>query len=121
MFAGLNGAVAVALAAFASHSPIIAGNSYLLSVFAKANTMHFYHILALLFSATFYHLTANRWWLLSGILFALGIGLFCSTLYLFAFSGAKIAGFLTPVGGSCFIFAWLIVILAAYRGLSRDS
>jgi len=37
-------------------------------------------------------------------------------LYLFSFSGVKIAGFLTPIGGVCFIFGWLSLAGLAWQG-----
>ena len=112
-FVGLNGALATILAATASHSAAMANNPYLNSVFSKANSMHFYHLLALLMVAAFYQLTKCKLWLASAAFFALGIILFSGSLYLFAFSGAKIAGFLTPLGGVSFIFGWGMLVVAA--------
>lgn len=113
VFVGINGALATLLAAMASHSPAMAANPYLMDVFAKANSMHYYHLLALLVATGLFHVTQVRWWLASAGMFALGIILFTGSLYLFAFSGAKIAGFLTPFGGISFIVGWLTLIVAA--------
>ncbi|NRA52847.1 MAG: DUF423 domain-containing protein [Gammaproteobacteria bacterium] len=123
-FVGLNGALATGLAAAASHSAVMVANPYLTQVFAKASTMHFYHLLALLGLAAWYQLTGARRWLVSAGFFALGITLFCGPLYLFSFGGAKIAGILTPIGGACFILGWLALLLAAVfnnKVTSRES
>ncbi|NRA83101.1 MAG: DUF423 domain-containing protein [Gammaproteobacteria bacterium] len=123
-FVGLNGAIATILAALASHSVIMSNNEYLSSVFVKANNMHFYHLIALLAVAILYQVASHRVWLFSGVMFALGIILFSGSLYLFSFSGAKIAGFLTPLGGVCFIVGWSALLLGALmntKKISRDS
>lgn len=117
--AGINGALATILAAMASHNAVMANNPYLTSVFAKANNMHFIHLLALVGVTLLFHITKSRLWLISAGLFVLGMVLFCTTLYLFAFSGVKIAGFLTPLGGISFILGWGGLLLAAV--LNRDG
>lgn len=121
IFVGLNGAIATILAAMASHSTIMASNPYLTSVFSKANSMHYYHLLALAAVIVLYQLTRGKLWLISAGLFALGIILFSGSLYLFAFSGAKIAGFLTPIGGGSFILGWGALVLAAILGSKEIS
>ena len=118
-FVGVNGAIATMLAATASHNAAMTNNPYLTTVFSKASSMHFYHLLALLLVAVFYQFTKHKIWLVTAVFFALGIILFSGSLYLFAFSGAKIAGFLTPIGGVCYILGWGTLMLAAF--LSRDS
>lgn len=115
IFVALNGALATGLAAFASHSPQLQGQPYLLEVFTKANSQHFIHILACLVTALVAYFTRLRSWLVASCLFALGITLFSYTLYLFTFTGAKIAGFLTPIGGVCFILGWLSIVVATWH------
>ena len=115
IFAALNGALATGLAAVASHYPSLQGQLYLLDIFSKANSQHFVHTLACLVTALTAYFTQQRSWLVASCLFALGITLFSYTLYLFAFTGAKIAGFLTPLGGVCFILGWLSIGIAAWR------
>jgi len=114
MFAALNGAIATALAAMASHHPSLAGQPYLSEIFAKANSQHYIHTVMCLIAALAAYLTTQRIWILSSGIFALGIMLFSYPLYLFAFTGAKIAGFLTPIGGVCFILGWLSLLVAPW-------
>ncbi|MDP2560933.1 DUF423 domain-containing protein [Psychrobium sp. 1_MG-2023] len=120
MFAGLNGAFATAFAAYASHAEKVQQSAALVDVFNKANQHHYYALLAMLACVFGFVYTKRVIWLTCGILFALGISLFCYTLYLFAFTGVKIAGFLTPIGGMTFIVAWLGLLVAA-RTLCRES
>lgn len=121
IFVGLNGALATALAAYASHHPSLQGQTYLLSVFDKANHQHFVHLLACLAALVAAQNIASRWWLYSACLFGLGFTLFSYPLYLFALTGVKIAGFLTPIGGGCFILGWLCISIAALQGRVRDN
>ena len=117
LFAGFNGAIATALAAMASHSTVISQDDYLSTVFEKANTMHFYHVLVLMVVVVLSRYIQHKKWcrllLFSGSCFALGLVFFCFSLYLFVFSGVKIAGFVTPLGGSCFILGWLVLMCCA--------
>jgi len=115
LFIALNGALATGLAAFASHHPLLAQQSYLLEVFNKANAQHYIHTVACLGAVLGAVITTSRWWLIAAGLFATGITLFSYTLYLFAFTGVKIAGFLTPIGGVCFILGWLSLSIAAWQ------
>jgi len=115
IFAAINGAIATILAAIASHHPSLQGQPYLLEIFSKAHGQHTVHTLACLISAIVAYYSGQRSWLIVSSLFALGIVLFSYSLYLFAFTGAKLAGFLTPLGGVCFIFGWLGLTVAAWR------
>lgn len=42
----------------------------------------------------------------------IGILIFCGSLYAIAFTGIKILGAITPIGGVAFIFAWVLLALA---------
>jgi len=114
-FVALNGALATGLAAYASHHPLLGQQAYLLDIFSKASAQHYIHTLACLAAVLGAMITTTRWWLAAAGLFATGITLFSYTLYLFAFTGVKIAGFLTPIGGVCFILGWLSLIIAAWQ------
>lgn len=51
----------------------------------------------------------------AGLLMLVGILFFSGSLYVLALSGAKWLGAVTPIGGTLFIIAWLLVALAAWR------
>jgi len=61
-------------------------------------------------------LGAGRLWLrLGGGCFALGLLLFCGSLYLLAAGGPAGLSRATPVGGSLFILGWAALVIAAAR------
>ena len=117
-WAALNGLAATLLAAIGSHQATVAGNPALAAVFATANRFHFYHSLALLAVGLWlYHRPGdNRWLPASAGLLSLGLLLFCGTLYVYAFTGEKWLGALTPVGGGCLMLGWLCLVVAPWRG-----
>lgn len=115
-FVALNGALYVGLSAYASHAVELNSSTYLLSVYQKASTQHALHLMALLTLTISSWVIKSRWLMASAMLFSAGIVFFSYTLYLFSFTGVKIAGFLTPIGGVCFIFGWLSLAGLAWQG-----
>lgn len=114
-FIAINGALFVGLSAYASHAPQLNDATYLLSVYQKASLQHVIHTMALLGLAIASIVIVSRWLLISMLFFITGISLFSYTLYLFSFTGVKIAAFLTPIGGVCFIFGWLSLVGLAWQ------
>lgn len=53
----------------------------------------------------------------AGYLFILGIFLFSGSLYLLVFTRTSWLGAITPLGGVAFLAGWLLLALAAWRGL----
>ncbi len=51
----------------------------------------------------------------SGILFAVGIGVFSGSLYALALTGVKLLGAITPLGGICFLLGWGSLFLSMRR------
>lgn len=79
-----------------------------LTVFQTASTYQMYHALALILTALSITHTHNTRMLNSaGWLFLAGIFLFSGSLYGLSIFGIKSLGIITPIGGMCFIFAWL--------------
>ena len=115
LFIAINGAIFVGLSAYASHAQALNNSEYLLSVYHKASLQHIVHSIALLALAIARSSIASRWLSASMLLFVAGIVFFSYTLYLFSFTGVKIAGFLTPIGGVCFIFGWLLLAGLAWQ------
>lgn len=78
---------------------------------------HFWHALALLGVAlAFPHFADTTWLRTAGWLFVAGLVLFCGSLYALALGAPRQTGLATPVGGLCFILAWLVMAVAALRG-----
>jgi uncharacterized membrane protein YgdD (TMEM256/DUF423 family) len=116
--AAVNGFLAVAAGAFATHALSRRLSADALSWFETGARYHAYHALALLAIAL---LSANSamkddWSLgLAGGGFLAGIILFCGSLYLMALTGTRALGFVTPVGGVCFLAGWIGLGLLALR------
>jgi uncharacterized membrane protein YgdD (TMEM256/DUF423 family) len=116
LFIAMNGALYVGLSAYASHAVELSNSDYLLSIYQKASAQHIVHTVVLLTLAVSRLVIKSRWLMISMMLFAVGIVFFSYTLYLFSFTGVKIAGFLTPIGGVCFIFGWLSLAGLVWQG-----
>ena len=100
--------LAVALGAFGAHSlKSTLETRGMLNVWNKAVLYHFMHAIALLVFALYGATNRGAWWLL----FA-GIFLFSGSLYLMALTNLRGLGFVTPLGGLCFLagWAWLIIV-----------
>ena len=107
-------ALCVLIGAFGSHSLKDALDEYSKGIYQTAALYHFFHSIALiingLLSKTFTELSFN----LSGYLFIIGIILFSFSLYALAITNIKILGAITPIGGICFIIAWLYIAFQIY-------
>ena len=113
VFAGVSGALAVFLAAGAAHDLKDWLGAEDLARINTAVRYQIWHALALLGTAA---LAAgrgpSRLLSIASLGFALGSLLFCGGLYLLAFTGLGIFGWLAPLGGLSFMAGWLA--LAAY-------
>ncbi|MBF0374183.1 MAG: DUF423 domain-containing protein [Alphaproteobacteria bacterium] len=108
--AGLSGAIAVALGAYAAHA--LADDPTAAATLDKAVRWQLAHALALLAVDRLDSSLPAR---LAGVAFTLGIVLFCGALYGIALFGLPTAP-LAPFGGSAFIAGWLLLAL---RGFMR--
>jgi uncharacterized membrane protein YgdD (TMEM256/DUF423 family) len=100
--------LAVGLGAFGAHnlrSTLEARG--MLDVWNKAVLYHFVHAIALLVLALFGVMNRGAWWLLF-----VGIFLFSGSLYLLALTSFRWLGFVTPLGGLCFLAGWAWLIIA---------
>jgi len=107
------GVSAVALGAFGAHalrdtlSPAQAG------IWHTAVQYHFWHALAFALAAIMRPRgSAVRWamWL-----FAVGVALFCGSLYALALGMPNWIGIITPFGGLAFIIGWIALGIALVR------
>lgn len=111
-----NALLAVLLGAFGAHALKARLAPDLLAVYQTAVQYHFYHALGLLVVGTVALSMPNNGLLkYSGGFMLAGIVLFSGGLYLLAVSGLRILGAITPLGGLCFILAWLLFIIAVWR------
>ena len=109
LFAALNGAVAVAVGAFAAHG---AGPQIktLLTTGAQYQLIH-----AVLAVAAVQWQAGGRLASLAGWLASVGGLIFCLSLLLIAFLGVPAFGAVAPIGGVLMIAGWLCLALAALR------
>ncbi len=113
-FAGLFGALSVALAAAGAHAfyDRLAAHQQLLT-FAKAVDYAMYGALALLAVVALSVLLSSKLLLISGYLLALGTLLFSGSLFLSTLAGIENITKVTPIGGTLLIIAWLSVVIIA--------
>jgi uncharacterized membrane protein YgdD (TMEM256/DUF423 family) len=104
-------AVAVMLGAFGAHALRGRLDAYSLDIWEKAVFYQFVHSLGMLVvsllprTQTFPSESAsNVCWLL-----AIGILVFCGSLYALAITGVRTLGAITPIGGGAFIVGWLLL------------
>lgn len=105
--AALHAFFAIAAGAFAAHALKTRLDAHAIEVFHTASYYQLTHALALLALGLWQPATA-----LPGLksitgLMQAGIVLFSGSLYLLALTGIKWLGMITPLGGLCFLAAWL--------------
>ena len=111
-------ALAVMLGAFGAHGLRGKLDAYSMGIYERAVFYHFIHAIGLLVVPVLARMNALRQpagTLVSALLFA-GIAIFCGSLYLLAVTGTRWLGAITPIGGVCFIAAWLVLAAAIARG-----
>lgn len=117
-FIAMSGALATGLGAFGAHAikPKISQEMY--SNYQTGVLYHFIHTLLMLGVYILEkHYGQSLWLKRSLITSGLGILLFSGSLYLLStreithWNFATFLGPITPIGGMCFVFAWLMLIL----------
>lgn len=110
----LSAAVAVMLGAFGAHGLRGRLPADLLAIYQTACQYHVYHALGLLVVGLLaLHAPASGALRCSGWLMLLGTVLFSGSLYLLAITGQRWLGAITPLGGTAWIAAWLLLAWAA--------
>lgn len=107
------GASAVLLGALGAHGLRMELSPRMLDVWETAVRFQFWHALALAVCAV----AARRSHAghLSALLFALGIVLFCGSLYALALGAPRVVGTLTPLGGLALVAGWIALGVTLYR------
>jgi uncharacterized membrane protein YgdD (TMEM256/DUF423 family) len=120
ILAGINGFLAVALGAFGAHGmrSMLAGateGARRLEVWETAAHYHLAHAVALGLVAYLCGRAPSGVASAAGYLFVAGIVVFSGSLYALSFTGVKVLGAITPIGGLCFLAGWAAVIWAAAK------
>ena len=119
--ASIAGLLAVALGAFAAHALRNHLTAEQLAIWHTAVDYQFWHALALLGvsiwmgeAAALTH-ARSKPLSVAASAFAIGIVLFCGSLYALALGAPRWTGAITPLGGVAFIIGWLSMLVAAWR------
>jgi uncharacterized membrane protein YgdD (TMEM256/DUF423 family) len=115
LVAALLGGLAVILGAFAAHGLEQVVDVKMLNRFHTGVEYQFYHVFALLLVGGLYQLKPYKPLHLSGLFFLSGILLFSGSLYAYVLTANKLFVILTPIGGLCFIIAWMLLAYCFYR------
>ena len=100
--------LAVGFGAFGAHALKDSLSPYSLGIFHTAVDYQMWHAIGLILIGIVHqqkptHLLRKAgWFMLSGIL------IFSGSLYALSFTGIKLLGAITPIGGTCFLIAWLL-------------
>ena len=112
--ASIFGLFAVAIGAFGAHSlsSILIENNRV-DTFETAVRYHFYHTIALLVVSVLLQNNSSKHLNRAVILFSIGILIFSGSLYVLALSNFTFLGAITPLGGLCFMAAWISLFSSA--------
>lgn len=119
LIASLAGATAVALGAFGAHALRASLDERALAVWRTAVDYQFWHALALLFVGVLARESRARSLRVAAAAFAVGIPLFCASLYALALGAPGAVGAITPLGGVAFIAGWLALAWYAWGAAGR--
>ena len=107
--------IAIGAGAFGAHALRNAVSPEMLSVWQTAVLYQLVHGLGLLAIAALTPRFNSRLLPCAAWLMLAGIVLFSGSLYALVLGGIRWLGAITPIGGTAFIVAWLLVALAALR------
>ncbi|NRB37827.1 MAG: DUF423 domain-containing protein [Pseudomonadales bacterium] len=114
--AAFSGFLAVGLGAFGAHGLKNKLTAEMMAVFQTAVLYHFLHTLVLLAVALLMlHWGKSSLLLTSAWSLVAGLILFSGSLYMLSFTGIKILGAITPIGGVAFLIAWATLFFAAFK------
>jgi len=112
----LNGFLSVALGAFGAHVLERKLDPGALEIWQTGVKYEMFHAAALLavgiLAGKHPENPLLNW---SGWLFFAGIVIFSGSLYILSASGFRALGAVTPVGGVCFLIAWLLLMIASVK------
>ncbi len=116
------GLTGVAMGAFGAHGLKAILSIEMMAVYKTAVDYQMWHALGLGLIAIFRQQFPEAKYLkFAGWLMFVGILLFSGSLYLLAILNAKWLGMITPIGGVCFLLAWVYVLLFAYTSRSLEA
>ena len=116
ILAGINGFLAVSIGAFAAHMLRDRISPELLNTFQTGVQYHMYHALGLFgIGLLMLNFPTSNLLRISAYLMMAGIVLFSGSLYLLSITGTRWLGAITPLGGLCFLSAWVLIVWFAAK------
>jgi uncharacterized membrane protein YgdD (TMEM256/DUF423 family) len=108
---------AVALGAFGAHALKARLGPDMTQVWQTAVQYHGWHALAIVAAGlVLLHRPDAAAIAIAAWLFVAGVVLFSGSLYLLAFTGTRVLGAITPLGGAAFLAGWAAFAWGAWRG-----
>ncbi|MBF2052648.1 MAG: DUF423 domain-containing protein [Candidatus Sericytochromatia bacterium] len=115
LLATLAGGSAITLGAFGAHLLKDRLPADLLLIFETAVRYQMYHALVLLSLGLWFKSSPQRSLRWAAYLIGLGMLIFSGSLYLLVWTGVRVWGAVTPVGGLCLLAGWGALALAAIK------
>lgn len=108
------GFLGVAAGAFGAHALKERLSSEMLSIFEVGVRYQMYHALALMLTVWLVGMTQGNWSTYAGYSFVAGTLIFSGSLYMLVYTGVKMWGAVTPIGGLLLLLGWLFLAIAAF-------
>lgn len=112
-----SGFIAVAAGAFGAHGLKSRLSPDMMSTFEIGVRYQMYHALLLVLLGVIMTRGEDSTLPVAGWLVVAGTLLFSGSLYVLTLTGQRWLGAVTPLGGLCFLLAWLLLAYSALRGL----
>jgi uncharacterized membrane protein YgdD (TMEM256/DUF423 family) len=112
----LSAFISVAAGAFGAHALKQVLDTDMLAVYHTAVDYQFFHSFGLIAIGILHKVSPRQSHSFSAWAMLAGIIIFSGSLYVLSTSGIKWLGMITPVGGICFLAAWLILALGYLAG-----
>ena len=117
----LSALIAVAAGAFGAHGLKQILSPDMLATYHTAAEYQFMHSIGLIVIGTLDKASARSSHISSAWTMLAGIIIFSGSLYVLSLTGVKWLGMITPIGGVCFIVAWLILAFSyLFPGRNRS-
>ncbi len=110
-------ALAVVLGAFGAHGLKNILSKEMSAIYHTGVEYQFYHALGLFTVAFVANFNDNKQVKLAGYFMIFGIVLFSGSLYLLSIFGINWIGAITPIGGTGFIIAWVLLALSIKKSV----
>jgi uncharacterized membrane protein YgdD (TMEM256/DUF423 family) len=122
LLGALSAMIGVGMGAFGAHGLKTVISPELLTVYQTGVTYQMWHALGLISIALIHQQApASKLLTWAGWLMFAGILLFSGSLYLLALLNLKWLGMITPIGGVCFLTAWLLITLFATKNIRNSD